>query len=279
MQLLNLIEEKLNNWLWRFIYLLSALVPAPLKMLYRFISRKIVHTQTRIKISPWKVLRKKNKFLVWFKDVLSEIDVKSALGTVETKMKKGVSRQKFLSSLHRYLQIILHLVKRPFSGLTAEQGLALIFLSMASFIAGLSIFFQSQRIYLEETKHLRTPASVEVIEFDRPRYYKEELRHIPIHGMRIPVYFPQVNELQTVMIDFNITLNNRIGRVFIERREYSLRDHLITTLEPVLAKYSLNEEGKAIIKEKISFEVQSFLDLHQIESEVQDLTIIYILAN
>lgn len=279
MQLLNLIEEKINRWLWGLMYLLASLVPKPLKELHRLIKRKISHTLMRIKISPWLLLRKKDKVLSWFKEVIAEIDFKSALGAVESKLKKGVSHRKFLTSCHRNLLIIIHLVKRPFRGLSAEQGLALIFLSMASLIAGLSIFFQSQRIYLEETRHLRAPASVEVIEFDRPHYYKEKLRHVPIYGVRIPVYYPQVNELQTVTIDFNVTLNNRIGRVFLERREFPLRDHLISTLEPVLARYSLNEEGKAIIKEKITFEVQNFLDLHQIESDVTDLTIIYILAN
>lgn len=224
-------------------------------------------------------MRKTKRLLAALKEMTQEIDFKSKVVVVESKLKKGLTRQKFLITVQKFLLITVHLIKRPFRGLSPQQSLALFFFSVASLMAGLSIFFQSQRIYLEESKQLRTPASAAVLEFDRPTYYKEQLRHVPIHGVRIPVYFPQVNELQTVTIDFNVTLSNRIGRVFIERREFPLRDHLIHSLEPILAEYSLDEEGKAIIKEKIAIEIQQFLDLHQIESEVADLTIIYILAN
>src|SRR5690606_25444520 len=103
----------------------------------------------------------------------------------------------------------------------------LVTFSLASIICSLSIYNQFQKIYSVKTETSRTPASLEIDEFDRPQYYKEVYRQIKISGVRIPVYYPKVNELQTVTIDFSVTLNNRIGRVFIENREYYVRDHLI----------------------------------------------------
>jgi len=279
MKLLSRIEEKVNEWLWGVIYSLDAMVPTPIKQSLRFLKRKIRHGLIRVKMSPWFLLKKKNQTQDWLKAVISEIDFKETLVIVENKLKNEQHFKNVYIKFRRFLTILVHLIKRPFKGLSPQQGLILVILSASSLIAGLSIFFQSQRIYMEETKHLRAPASVEVLEFDRPAYYKEELRHVQIYGVRIPVYYPQVNELQTVTIDFNVTLSNRIGRVFIEKREFPLRDHLIQNLEPTLAQYSLNEEGKAIIKEKIGQEIQEFLDHHQIESEVKDLTLLYILAN
>ncbi|MFA5582946.1 MAG: hypothetical protein WDA09_01925 [Bacteriovoracaceae bacterium] len=279
MKLLSRIEERVNEWLWGVIYFLDALIPLPFKHSLRFLKRKIRHGFIRCKMSPWFFLKKKNQAQEWLKSVIAEIQFKETLTVVENKLKNEQNFKNLYIKLRRFLTIVAHLIKRPFRGLSPQQGLVLIVLTASSLMAGLSIFFQSQRIYLEETKHLRTPASVEVLEFDRPAYYKEELRHVQIFGVRVPVYYPQVNELQTVTIDFNITLSNRIGRVFIEKREFPLRDHLIQNLEPTLAQYSLNEEGKAIIKEKIAQEVQDFLDHHQIESEVKDVTLLYILAN
>ncbi|HLW55996.1 MAG TPA: hypothetical protein VKY27_01345 [Bacteriovoracaceae bacterium] len=279
MNFLNLLEEKVNQALWRLIYFIGSRLPSPVVSAFYYLRRKFKHGLIWIKIFPWILLKQKNKAQKCIQDIISEIDFKTALGAVESKFKVKISHQKILINLHRYFLILCHLTKRPFRDFTPQQTLALIMFTVSSFAAGFLILLQTQRIYKEETKHLRKPASVEVIEYDRPAYYKEEFRHVQINGVRIPVYYPQINELQTVTIDFNVTLGNRIGRAFIERREFAIRDHLVQTLEPTLAQYSLDEEGKLIIKEKIASEIQEYLDLNEIDSEVKDVTLIYILAN
>lgn len=279
MKFLLLLEEKVNQALWGLIYFIAARLPSPVVSAFLYLRRKFKHGLTWIKIFPWLLLKLKRNTQKSIQDIISEIDFKTTLGTVENKIKGKVSHRKILLSFQRYFLILCHLIKRPFRELTSQQSLALVIFTVSSFAAGFLILLQTQRIYKEETKHLRNPASVEVIEYDRPAYYKEEFKHVQINGVRIPVYFPRINELQTVTIDFNVTLTNRTGRAFIERREFALRDHLVQSLEPTLAQYSLNDEGKFIIKEKIAAEIQSFLDLQQIDSEVKEVTLIYILAN
>lgn len=279
MKFLNLLEEKANQVLWRLIYFIRARLPRQVISAYLFIRRKSKHALTWLKIFPWIVLKKKQQVQAALTEIIAEVDFKTTLHSLEGKIKKEVVLRKVLVSWHRYFLIVCHLIKRPFRDFSPQQSLTLVILSLTSLASVFLIVLQTQRIYKEETKHLRTPASVEVIEFDRPSYYKEELRHVIISGVRIPVYYPHVNELQTVTIDFNVTLANRIGRVFIERREFAIRDHLIQTLEPILAAYSLDDEGKMIIKDKIAAEIQEFLDINNIDSEVKEVTLLYILAN
>lgn len=279
MDILNLLEEKINGWLWKIINFLCALIPSPVKQLACYFARKKKHAITWVKISPWIVKRKFVRYQAALKAIIAEIDFKRALGTIEDKFKKNVGPKNILIQIKKSYLIVNHLIRRPFRDFSAEQKVTLTFFSICSFGAVAIIFFQTQRIYMEETKHLRVPASVEVFEYERPEYYKTEFKSVKISNVRIPVYYPEVNELQTVTIDFTITLNNRIGRIFIEKREFPLRDYLIQTLEPILAKYSLDEEGKSIIKDKITLEIQNFLNDHQIDSEVKDVNLIYILAN
>lgn len=277
MEFLNTLEEKINHWLWVMHRFCCNLTPAPIKKFHSFVINKISQCLLALKHSPQYFAKKSKQIIGYFKATLSEVDLKNTIGSYEDKF-KHLSHKKFTLFFFKHGAIFLHLVKRPFRGLSSEQTIMLTAFSMASLIAGLAIYSQVQQIS-SANKTARTPASIEALDFDRPGYYKEEFRHVQISGVRIPVYYPEVNELQTVTIDFNVTLNNRIGRIFIERREFPLRDHLISSLEPVLAKHSLDLEGKTILKEKMIIEIQNFLDMHQIESEVSDLAIIYILAN
>lgn len=254
-----------------------AITPLPIKKFFFTVKLKHKHSKIWISITPKLAQRKIGRLQESITDAIRAIDVKDTLHSIEDKKNAFVSSTPLV--IKRYLLIFSHLLQKPFSGFTPKQKFALIFCSLASLGAVALIYFQTSRIFVENTKHLRAPASVEALEFDRPEYYKKELKRAQFYGLRIPLYFPEVNQLQTVTIDFSVSFNNRIGRVFIEKKEFPVRDHIIRSLEPVLAKHSLDEEGKIIIKDKIAQEIQEFLDHHQIPSQVDDVTIVYLLAN
>lgn len=270
-------EEKINELLWRMIRLLTSLTPPGIKKLFFYTKLKFKHAKTWLMICPWLFLKKINHIKKSLINTVREIDVKDTLHTIEDKKNVFVSMTPVI--IKRYLFICAHLIKKPFKDFTPHQNIALILCSLASLGAVALIYVHSQRIYLEHTKPLRAPASAEVLEFDRPEYYKKELRRVPFYGLKVPLYFPEVNQLQSVSIDFAVTFSNRTGKFQIEKREFQVRDHLINSLEPVLAEYALDEEGKGIIKEKIAEEIQNFMNQYQIPSKVEEVTIVYILAN
>lgn len=275
MELLAKLEEIINEFLWALIRLIERFTPTPILQFLSFLKRKKKHTITWIKISPALFKRQQTRKARELKSIVARVDVKKEIKKCETKVKKISKENSFKKSLLTFMGWL----KRPFEGFSAEQNLLLISFSLASVIAGLAIYGQMTRIFDEEAKISRTPASTLHLEFDRPNYYQKPLKSIQIYGVRIPVYYPETNELQTVTIDFNIILSNKIGRIFIERREFPLRDHLIQTLEPILAKHALDDEGKDIIKAKVAIEVQNFLDQHKIKSTVEDIHLSYMLAN
>lgn len=164
-------------------------------------------------------------------------------------------------------------------GLSATQSLLLLLLTGASALSGISIISSSSRL-MQGDDQGRSPASTEEeVTYDRPSYYKKNTKHLTITNLRLPVYVPEVNGLKSVDIDFTAIMTTREGRKFLEKMEFQLRDHLILEIEPSVASFPLSEEGKEIIREKLRSEIDSFLKIHKIQGHVEDIKVVYILAN
>jgi hypothetical protein len=165
-------------------------------------------------------------------------------------------------------------------GLSSPQAILLLALTSVSVLAAINMVFTGNRLIDEHMKETRSPASVEdEVLYDRPDYYKEQSRHLEISGLRLPVYVANVNELRTIDIDFSATMSNRLSRMTLEKLEFQLRDHLVLNVEPMLASFPLEEEGKIIIREKLTAEIKSFMISRHIEGDVKEIKLIYILAN
>ncbi|MBA2406138.1 MAG: hypothetical protein H0V66_15290 [Bdellovibrionales bacterium] len=165
-------------------------------------------------------------------------------------------------------------------GLSVGQTMLLLSFTAASVLAGINMVFTGNRLYNDHMTALRAPASVEdEVTYDRPDYYKKQSRHLEISSLRLPVYIADVNELRTIDVDFSATMSNRFSRMKLEKMEFQLRDHLILNVEPMVAAFPLEEEGKEILREKLTMEIHDFMFENKIEGEVKDLKLIYILAN
>ena len=165
-------------------------------------------------------------------------------------------------------------------GLSASQAMLLLTFTSVSVLAGINMVFTGNRLIYEHMKETRSPASVEdEILYDRPDYYKEQSRHLEISGLRLPVYIANLNDLRSIDIDFSATMSNRLSRMTLEKLEFQLRDHLVLNVEPMLPSFPLEEEGKIIIKEKLTVEIKNFMISRHIEGDVKEIKLIYILSN
>lgn len=165
-------------------------------------------------------------------------------------------------------------------GLTPVQSLMLLSFSCASILAVIGIGFSGHKLMNHHSEEGRFPASVpEEVAYARPDYYKKQTKHFDVSNLRLPVYFAQVNEIKSIDIDFTATLSNRNARMFLEKHEFHLRDHLILQIEPSVATFPLEDEGKEIIKRKLWGEINDFLKNNEVEGEVTELKITYVLAN
>lgn len=282
MGLIEKLEILINLLLCKLGELIFKLVPAPVK---RFIER--VQGWLNVCTTKLKQLPTLAKTFILY--VISQ--AKSTLATVDFKAifadsyKKAMVQYKAQAEgkTGKFKTIILApflVIGQWLNGLTTAQSMLLMTFSMTSILAIIGIGFSGNRLISHHTDSGRAPASTEEeIPYDRPDYYKKQVRHFEITNLRLPVYVAQVNEIRSVDIDFTATMSNRNSRILLEKKEFQLRDHLIIQIEPSVASFPLEEEGKEIIRRKLLLEINDFLKLNNVEGEVTELKITYVLAN
>lgn len=230
------------------------------------------------------------KLPVWFKDAavafLAYVKVKARESHQELMSMNAEKRSKAFRSVKAFFLTPFYMMGHMLDGLSTGQSILVLTLTSASLLSVISIGFSGKRIiYHDEeamSEELRMPASEaieEEVTFDRPEYYKKQDRHFGITNLKLPLYKGGLESIHTVDIDFNATLSNRNSRLFLEKNEFPLRDHLVLTIEPSISDFPLEEEGKEIIRAKIAREIDSFLVKNQIEGEVEELKLTYMLAN
>ena len=287
MEFLAKLETLINNLLFQignlFIGGLRRLCPPPVVRIWQkfnswinFLIDNFKNLPQLLKILAVSTFKK-------LKEQIAVIDFKAKLAETQELAKKQYksSTSKGASAAKTFFLTPFLVLAQWLQGLNTAQSTMLLFFSAASILSVISIVSSGQRIMGGmDSKPNREPASVEdELKYDRPDYYKKDSRYVDFTNLRLPVYFPAINEIRTVDIDFNVTLSNRQSRMALGKLEFQLRDHLILHTEPVAASFNIEEEGKAVIREKLWREIDQFLKDRKIDGTVVDLNIIYILAN
>ncbi len=281
MGILEKLETLINGLLLRLFELVAARTPKWL----RDLNVKIVLLKN-------KLLKAGRSFPVVLKNlvlglsvrvriILAELNLKEVLQETYAKAKTNYQARSSLptSKLKTALLLPALIIGQWLQGLSAGQSLLLLCFSFASVLAVIGIGYSGQKLLGDKSKG-RAPANIEAeVTYERPVYYKKETRHVEVTNFRLPVHFANVNEVRSVDIDFTSTVTNRYARNFLEQHEFQLRDHLVLHVEPSVATFPLEDEGKEIIRRKLIIEINDFLKLRGIEGEIEELKITYVLAN
>lgn len=275
--LLNQLLLKLGSWILKCI-------PSAVLKPFHWLVLKTGILKNALAGVPELLKRKCVQLVSSIREKFSLQDLKNNLTTtLQSSLKRYQPKAsgKNFSKLKVMLLAPFLIVSQWLHGLTAAQSILLLGFSAASLLAGINMVFSGQRMMKSLTDQGRAPASAinEELQYDRPQYYKKQIRHLEFTAFRIPVYVAEVNQLKTVDIDFNITLTNRQSRKHLSKKEFQLRDHLLLNLEPSIASFPLQEEGKEILRVKLQEEIDSFMSDNEIPGKVEELKITYILAN
>lgn len=279
------IEEAIN----RVLLLIGALIgrcisqitPTKIKLLIQKIQHKKVQMVAWIKNLPQYLKQNLPVFITFVKNKIASYQIKDKLQASYKNAMAKYNGDGQVTKIGRLKKVVLApvlVVGQWLEGLSTAQSMMLLGFSAASVLAGISLIFSGQRLLGRQDDAQRSPASVEV-EYDRPNYYKKETRFVTITSIRLPVYYPEINETKTVDIDMTATLSNRMSRMQVDKLEMQFRDHLISNLELIKADFSLTEEGKEIMRQKLFRELNDFMKSREIEGEVIEVKITYLLAN
>ncbi len=281
MGILEKLETLINGLIFRLIELASARVPQPIRNLVAKIVLIKNKLRDAVRSFPGTLKTLMLGLLVRIRALLAELNLKAVLQETYAKAKANYLERSSAptSKLKRLFLFPALMIGQWLQGLSTGQALLLVCFSFASVFAVIGIGFSGQKLLGDKSKG-RAPANTEdEVTYERPVYYKKETRHVEVTNFRLPVHFADVNEVRSVDIDFTATVSNRYARNFLEKHEFQLRDHLVLHVEPSVATFPLEDEGKEIIRRKLLSEVNDFLKLRGIEGELEELKITYVLAN
>lgn len=285
MELLNKLEDLVNRLLFwigsKLAALFLKLVPAPLLRFFQNINQHVSAAVAFVRNLPqWikghiAAFRAKPKLQLDYKGLLAQaIDA----GSKAFKKTKDKSPLKAIGiALFAPFLFLIGWAR----GLKPLHFTILSVFTLASILSLVGISFNARTILKEKYFTSRTPASAEaeVDTYDRPNYYKKNEREVYFHSIKVPVYVEGINELRALMIDVSLITSNRATRIWLLREEFSLRDHLVLTLEPVIPAFPMTPEGRQILTQKIQDEVNAYLREHRANGHVEEVRLLHILAH
>ncbi len=274
MGLIEKIETFINALLFKLFGLMAKLVPQKIKS---SIQRRLdqwgqfkENLPSRFMAFVLNFAKTRTTLLVAYKNKIVS-DSKNAIADLNTKY-PGANKIKAL------IIVPFVFIKGWLEGLSATQAILLLLFTGGSILAVIGIGFSGRKLAHNHFGVSRNPASEE-ISYDRPDYYKKQTKHVQISNLRLPVYLAELNEVRAVDIDFIATMSNRQSKMFLEQHDFQFRDHLIIQMEPSIASFPLEEEGKEIIRKKLFQEINEFLILHNVVGEVKEIKITDVMAN
>ncbi|MBC75591.1 MAG: hypothetical protein CME64_06205 [Halobacteriovoraceae bacterium] len=161
--------------------------------------------------------------------------------------------------------------------LTSTQALIAEAALMMIMLGTYGVYVSSEKIYKKEYA-TRAPASQEEYLY-RPDYLKYEKRTLKVFNVKVPIFVESLKAVSSVTVDFTVRTDTRFAKTYLQEYEYKLIDHFFMTTQPVISSFPLQHEGKSILKQKIKDELNIFLDKNNVEGDVKEVEIIFIVGS
>lgn len=190
---------------------------------------------------------------------------------------KALNFAKFVALLTAIVTLILKLLKKLTAKISPNFVIGTVVASGIAAVMGIQIYKSSQKI-ADESGTKEPTQIVQEMPAARPSWYKGVRKHIDISNLKLPIYISGSNSVKTLLMDFTLESSNRYIKIWIEENEHEVRDHILTTTEPILPEFPLSQEGKNVIKDKIKDEMNLYLKQKNIEGEIIKVNINRIIA-
>lgn len=282
------IEKLINDLLMSFFSLLNSfikkLTPSKIKKTLSQSSEIIDKSKKDFKSNIAEAKVKAAKKVLTSKDTaLKKIEkTKGKVQDVKSYNWKALTFQKVIIAILAFFSPLTNKIKIWYLSLKPATMAGIIITGAATGLTGVTIYTQTQEI-IDKTQG-RQPASLpaELLEKSkRGRLHLIDERSLRLSNVKMPVYVESRKHLNTLLMEFTIVSSNRyIKEYFYEiENETLLRDKLSTKVHPFTSDFSLEKEGKDIIRKKIKEEANALIKELQIKGEVQEVYIHSLLAN
>jgi len=88
-----------------------------------------------------------------------------------------------------------------------------------------------------------------------PSYYNNLARTSSIKSLKVPAQVTKTSKIKALELDVYVMFYKRSSKKFFDKNMMVFIDHLEMSIEPILPSFPLSPEGKNILREKISREI------------------------
>lgn len=276
--------EKLGHKLWIFIL---SLIPTVIKEFYQKKKEQFIKWF-------WIKYEQTKKALFHIKDFLLQAKTK-LFGAIDTVQEYPI-REKVNNSLDVLNQLLLktplknhadtiqnflHVYLERLSKFLLKINNPQFYIACASLLmisfGTYGVYVSSQKIYLGEF-NTREPASIQKY-VEKSKHESFPARTLKVLNVKVPVFKKSASSIRSVTVDFTVRTTTRFAKMYLEEYEYKLKDYFFLTVEPVVSEFQIETEGKSILRDKIKREVNEFLKANNVEGEVVEVKIVFIIAS
>ncbi len=144
-------------------------------------------------------------------------------------------------------------------------------------VGAVLIYNETNEIFNKEFPS-RKIASVQEYDY-RPDYKMYDQKTLKVLNIKVPIFVESIGEIDSITIDFSLRTTTRFAKYYLIEYEYKLKDYFFTTVEPVVSDFPIETEGKEVLKEKIREEIDNFLYENNVEGEVEEVNILYMVGS
>jgi len=133
---------------------------------------------------------------------------------------------------------------------------------------------------IEHHKNIKIESiNFEQVQIDRPVYYRQSERTLSFQNFDLQMFLEDTKRNKQVYLDFSVLASNRNVIIFLKENEVLLRDRFSTNVEPILPQLPVEAEGRQIIKDKIRDEMNELLKEKNIEGQILEVYLDYIITS
>lgn len=270
MKLISKFEVFVNKLILSFFNLLKSMIPKGVSLWLKRKRLQVKHWFKRALISSLRLLKKilqKVSFYndLFFKkvDTIKEYPFKENLD--EKKMNIGI----YLKSKRKVeiLKDIATFLKGSFHKFYENKKLRYSFASIA-LVFFFTLLIQNFNSYDTNYRELASSS----YKIQRSEYESFNKRTLKVQNVDLPIIVTNKKNIHSFLTDFYLRTDTVFAKLYLDNNQHKIRDRFYESTYRVPASFPLENEGKNVLKEKITFELNKLLKENRVEGKILEVS-------
>lgn len=277
MKLISKFEVFVNQMIIGFLNAMQSMIPDKAVTWYKskrlatkhWIKRKAIFLIRLTKIFLLKVSFYNDLFFNKV-DAIKEYPLKENLDVKKTNIKIYLSSKRKIEILKDIFNYIKISVNKCYSNKKLIYSL-----SSVALVILITILVQNFGQYDTNFRDIASSS----FKVERSEYSKFKKRTLKVQNVAIPIFVTNKKNIHSFLTDFHLRTDTIFAKLYLDNNQHKIRDRFYETTYRVPASFPLEKDGKNVLKEKITFELNKLLKENRVEGKILEVSLDAPIAN